>query len=72
MFSLVAARPPWFNVVHCSEYLCPGPTLAPCNMNGLCYFDPKAAARDVQLAANCSCGQAFRVIHPSCAASDKA
>jgi hypothetical protein len=45
-----------------SEYACPGPISAPCNMNGMCNYDVKAIPSGIELPGNCSCSQAFRVI----------
>jgi hypothetical protein len=45
-----------------SEYRCPGPVTAPCNMNGMCNYDVKASPQDAELPANCSCSQAFKVL----------
>jgi hypothetical protein len=64
-------RLPCCNLTSNSEYRCPGPVHAPCSMNGLCYFDPSATPKEVELAANCSCGHAFRVNRPSFGASDQ-
>ena len=43
------------------EYKCPGPSSAPCNMNGMCTYDAKAPPQETELPAKCSCSQAFRV-----------